>query len=89
MDRPCGLQEVEVPLFQDIRHMKVVRLSAVRIGRLYPPGKIPGTHFCQRLIQPQGHNAVGRIMSVKNSNDTIGNQIRDLNKLRHRVPVNW
>jgi hypothetical protein len=26
--------------------MKVVRLSALRIGRLYPPGIIPGTHFC-------------------------------------------
>jgi hypothetical protein len=26
--------------------MKVVRLSAPRTGRLYPPGNIPGTHFC-------------------------------------------
>jgi len=23
----------------------VVRLSALRTGRLYPPGNIPGTHF--------------------------------------------
>jgi hypothetical protein len=29
-----------------LRHMKVVRLSAIRTGRLYPPGSIPGTHFC-------------------------------------------
>jgi hypothetical protein len=29
-----------------LRHMKVVRLSAPRTGRLYPPGNIPGTHFC-------------------------------------------
>ena len=28
------------------RHMKVVSLSALRTGRLYPPGNIPGTHFC-------------------------------------------
>ena len=31
-----GFQEVEAPRFQDNRHMKVVRLSALRIGRLYP-----------------------------------------------------
>jgi hypothetical protein len=32
--------------FIDNRHMKVARLSALRIGRLYPQGDIPGTHFC-------------------------------------------
>jgi len=36
-----------------------------------PPGNAPGTHFCQRLSRPQGHSAIGRIMSMKNSNDTI------------------
>ena len=30
-----------------------------------PPGNIPGTHFCWRLSQPQGHSAAGRIMSMK------------------------
>jgi len=43
-----------------------------------PSGNIPGTHFCYRLSQPQGHSAAGRIMSMKNSNDTIGNRTRDL-----------
>jgi len=43
---PWGFQEVEVPRFQDNRHMKVVRLSALSTGRLYLPGNIPGTHFC-------------------------------------------
>ena len=38
-----------------------------------PPGNTPGTHFCWRLSRPQGHSATGRIMSLKNSNDTIGN----------------
>jgi hypothetical protein len=59
-----------------------------------PPGNIPGTHFCLRLSQPQGHSAVGRIMSMKNSNDTIGNRSRELpgcsavpQPLRHRVPL--
>jgi len=50
--------------------MKVVRLSALRTGRLYPAGNIPGTHFCQWLSQPQGQSAAERIMSKKKSNDT-------------------
>jgi len=43
-----------------------------------PPGNIAGTHFCWRLSQPQGHSAAGRIMSLKNSSNTIGNQTRNL-----------
>jgi hypothetical protein len=43
-----------------------------------PPGNIPGTLFCYRPGRPQGHSAAGRIMSMKNSNFTIGNQTRDL-----------
>jgi hypothetical protein len=39
-----------------------------------PPGNIPGTHFCLRISQPQGHSAAGRI----NSNETIENRSRDL-----------
>jgi hypothetical protein len=39
---------------------------------------IPGTHFCWRLSQLQGHSVFGRIMSMKNSTDTIGNRTRDL-----------
>jgi hypothetical protein len=45
-DRPLGFQDIEAPRFLDNRHMKVVRLSALRTGRLYPPGNIPGTHLC-------------------------------------------
>jgi hypothetical protein len=36
LDRPLGFLEVEAPEFLDNRHMKVVRLSALRTGRLYP-----------------------------------------------------
>jgi hypothetical protein len=36
LDKPWGFQEFEAPGFQDNRHMKVVRLSALRTGRLYP-----------------------------------------------------
>jgi hypothetical protein len=46
LERPIEFQEAEAPRFQDNRHMNVVRLSALRTGRLYPTGIIPGTHFC-------------------------------------------
>ena len=31
-----------------------------------PPGNARGTHFCYRLSRPQGHSAIGKIMSMKN-----------------------
>jgi hypothetical protein len=44
--RPLGFQEVNAPRFLESRHLKVVRLAALRTGRFYPTGNIPGTHFC-------------------------------------------
>ena len=38
------------------------RLSALRTGRLYPPGNTSGTHFRYRLSRPQGHGVIGRIL---------------------------
>jgi hypothetical protein len=35
LDRPLVLQEVEAHRFIDNRHVKVVRLSVLRTGRLY------------------------------------------------------
>jgi hypothetical protein len=46
LDRPLGFQEVEAHRFIDNRHMKVIRLSALSTGHLYPLGNIPGTNFC-------------------------------------------
>ena len=65
---------------------QIPRHSAYEGGRVVspthrpplPPGNIPGTHFCYGLSQPQGHSAAGRIMSMEKSNNTIGNQTRDL-----------
>jgi len=71
-------QQVEVPIFQDNRQMKVVQLSALRTGRLYPSENIPGIYFCYSLSQTQDHTAAGRIMSMKNSSGSIGNRTRDL-----------
>jgi hypothetical protein len=56
--------------------MKVVR-SALRTGRLYLPVNIPGTYFCWRLSRPQDNSAAGRIISIKNSTDTVGDLTRD------------
>ena len=63
---------------QALRHMKVVTLSTVGTGRLYPPGDRHGTHFCYRLSRPQGHNAAGRIKIMKNPNNSIGKRTRGL-----------
>ena len=55
---------------------KVVSLT----HRLHlPPENSLGTHFCWRLSRPQGLCVIGRIMSMKNSNDTIWNRTSDLN----------
>jgi hypothetical protein len=41
-----GFQKVEAPKCKDNQHLKAVRLSALRIGRLYPAGNKAGAHFC-------------------------------------------
>ena len=42
---PQGSRSLRLPEFLDNPHMKVVCLSALGTGRLYPPGDIPDTHF--------------------------------------------
>jgi hypothetical protein len=42
LGRPWGFQKVEVPRFQDNRHMKAARMSALRTGGLYFLVNIPG-----------------------------------------------
>jgi len=43
---PEGFRSLRLPEVFDSRHMNVARFSALRTGRLYPPGNIPGTYFC-------------------------------------------
>jgi hypothetical protein len=50
----------------DNRHMKMARLSELRIGRLYPKER------------PQGLSEAGKIMSMKNLTDSIRNRTRNL-----------
>ena len=51
-------RRLRLPRYPDNQNMKVVRLSVLRTGRLYPPRNIPGTHSCHRLSRFQGHNAL-------------------------------
>ena len=55
---------------RDKRYRKVVSLSVLITGRLYPPGTAPGTHFCWKLRPTHDHIAAGRIMSTKTVNPT-------------------
>jgi len=74
---PEGSRELRFPDFMTTAQNggKVVNLTH---RPPLPPGNAAGTHFCQRLSRPQGHSAIGRIMSMKNSNDTIWNRTTDL-----------
>jgi len=57
--------------------MKVVRLSALSTGRLY----LQELFLVLISVEAEstlGHSAAGRIMPMKNSNDTIGNPTRAL-----------
>ena len=93
---PFRLHKIEAPGFLDNRHMKMVRLSALRTDRLYPllPQYTLGTHFFSRLSEPQSHSAARRINSTTNLVNQKGTETRTfrivaqcLIQLRHHVSV--
>jgi hypothetical protein len=60
--------------------MKAVRFRALRANRLYPPfpsRKYPWHTLLLEAESTQRHSATESFMSMKNSNDTIGNRTRD------------
>ena len=70
---PRGVQEVKAPRFLDIRHMKVVRSSPLRTGRLYP-------HILVLIFRgwvDPGHMDLSDA-SEKIPSDTTGDRTRDL-----------
>ena len=50
LDRTWGFQYGEAHTFQDIRHMKVVMLSALSTVHFYPPGNIPGIIYVRTWV---------------------------------------
>ena len=63
-----------------------VKVVSLRHRLHLPAGKSPGTHFCKRLSRPRGHSAIGSIMSMKNSSDTIRFVAQHLNHCATAVP---
>ena len=73
-----GLLNVEAPrIFRKLSHEADKFLSLTHRPPL-PPGNIPGTYFCYNLNQLQGHGAAGRVKSMINLKDPIGNRTRNL-----------
>jgi hypothetical protein len=44
----------------------------------FTASKFSATHFCYMLSRPQAIDSAGRIRSIKNCNNLIGNRTRDL-----------
>ena len=74
--------------------MKALRMSALRNGRLYRPGNIPGTHFCQGRVDPKAivlpewscrWRSPVTPSGIEPANCRLVAQC--LNSLRHRTPT--
>ena len=68
--------------------MNVVRFSALRLGRLYHQEIFLVLISVRGWVNLHGHSAARRIMSMKNSYDTIGNRTRDNQSHSHNIITN-
>ena len=77
-------QEVEAE-FRGNRHIKVVRLSALNTGRLYPPGRYSWYSFLFETESNTGPSAAGRFTSMKISGDAFRLVAQCVKQMRHRM----
>ena len=74
---PKGSRKLRFPDYMTTAHDggKVVSLTH---RPPLPPANAPATYFSLRLSRPKVHGAIERIMSTKNSSDTIWDRTSDL-----------
>jgi hypothetical protein len=72
---PEGSRRLRLPDFKTISKL---RWQALHTGHLYPQETFLVLISVRDWVDPQDHNAAESIMSMKNSNDFIGNKSRDL-----------
>jgi hypothetical protein len=86
---PYGCETSRLPHLLDSLLTDCCHVVSLTRRQVFTRRKVPGTHFCYRMSQPQGHSGTGKIWSIEKSIDFIGNRIRDLGQLRYLVGPNY